>query len=339
MKEQAQALVDRFVQARDAIRAAFRMESDYMYPVCASVFLAADRPVEPEELDRCKKLVKGSVGIFSNFRGNIKLPLICMLAAGDDPEDRWEKTQRAYALLKERFFGSEYLALAALLLSDAVREEDLPALAARGRELYQRMKKEHPFLTGQEDSVFALLLAQSPRTDEELIEDMEACYALLDERFPKGDGLQSASHVLSLCPGTPEEKAGRVIALFDAIEAAGGKYGKDRQLPLLAALSLKEAREEELVQNLLEVDERLSVQKGYKGIFGLDRRTRTMHAAMLLCLPEAGESATAQAAAGQSALSLAAAQQATLAMIIAQQALMCALVASSAAASAANSAH
>ena len=119
MTEQPQALVDRFVQARDAIRAAFRMESDYMYPVCASVFLAADRPVEPEELDRCKRLVKESVGIFSNFRGNIKLPLICMLAAGDDPEDRWEKTQRAYALLKERVFGSEYLALAALLLSDA----------------------------------------------------------------------------------------------------------------------------------------------------------------------------------------------------------------------------
>ena len=101
MTEHPQALVDRFVQARDAIRAAFRMESDYMYPVCASVFLAADRPVEPEELDRCKRLVKESVGIFSNFRGNIKLPLICMLAAGDDPEDRWEKTQRAYALLKE----------------------------------------------------------------------------------------------------------------------------------------------------------------------------------------------------------------------------------------------
>ena len=195
MNERLQELAVRFIEDRDAIRAAFKLESEYMYPVCAQIFLAADRPVDREQMERCKALVKSTTGLFSNFRGNIKLPIVCMLAAGDDPEDRWARTQRAYALLKERFFGSEYLALAALLLSDTVGEEALPALAARGKALYQRMRKEHPFLTGQEDSVFALLLAESQRTDDELIDDMEACYGLLDERFPKGDALQSVSQI------------------------------------------------------------------------------------------------------------------------------------------------
>ena len=326
MNEDLQVLVTRFIENRDAIRAAFRMENSYIYPVCAQIFLLADRPVEAERLERCKALVKSGTGPFSNFRGNIRLPLLCMLTSSDDPQERWDRTKRAYAALKESFFGSEYLALAAMLLSDRVEEADVPALAARGKGLYQRMKKEHPFLTGQEDSVFALLLAESQRTDDELIDDMETCYRLLDERFPKGDGLQSASHVLALSPKTPEEKVRRMIALFDGIQNAGGKYGKDRQLPILAALSLGTASEEELVRGIMDLDGLLAQQKGYKGVFGLDRRTRMMHAAMLLSLPDR-----------QMEVVNAAAQQATLAMIAAQQALLCAVVASSAASSAAAS--
>ena len=330
MNENMQGLVDRFIENRDALRAAFRWESAYIYPVCAQFFLAAGRPVEREKLERGKALVKSTTGPFSSFRGNIRLPLICMLAAGDDPEDRWERTRRCYALLKESFFGSEYLALAALLLSDVVKEDDVPALAARGKGLYQRMKKEHPFLTGWEDSVFALLLGQSSRTDDELMEDMEACYALLDERFPKGDGLQTASHVLALSQDAPEEKVRRMIALFDGIQNAGGKFGKDRQLPILAALSLGPESVEGLCQGILDLDGLLARQKGYRGVFGLDRRTRAMHAAMLLSLPDR-----------QPELVNAAVQQATLAMIAAQQAMMCVVIASSTAANAAasSSAH
>ena len=330
MNKTPQELVIRFIETRDAIRAAFRWESEYIYPACAHIFLAADRAVDRERLERCKAMVKSTTGPFSSFRGNIKLPLICMLAAGDEPEARWEGTERTYGLLKEAFFSSEYLALAALILSEEVPEADIPALAARGKGLYQRMKKEHPFLTGQEDSVFALLLAESQRTDDELIDDMEACYRLLDERFPKGDALQSVSHVLALSQEAPEEKVHRLIALFDGIQRAGGKYGKDRQLPILAALSLAKGSVDELVQGLMALDGLLSQQKGYTGVFGMDRRTRMMHAAMLLSLPDR-----------QPELVNAAAQQTTLALIAAQQALMCAVIASSVAANAAaaNSAH
>lgn len=331
MNKTPQELVDRFIETRDAVRAAFRMENEYIYPVCAQIFLAADKPVEIEQLERCKALVKSSTSVFSSFRGNVKLPLLCMLAAGDDPEERWDRTRRYYALLKESFYGSEYLALGAMLLSDAVQEEDVPALAARGKGLYQRMKKEHPFLTGQEDSVFALLLSQSARSDDELIEDMEKCYVLLKERFPSGNGLQAASHVLALSSEIPVDKTFRMIGIFNAIEEAGGKYGKDWQLPILAALSLGQRFQEDLARELLEIDALLSKRKGYKGVFGLDRRARSMHAAMLLSLQHEAEPKQPVELVG------AAAQQATLAIIAAQQALMCAVVASSAASSAATS--
>ena len=331
MNKTPQELVDRFIETRDAVRAAFRMENEYIYPVCAQIFLAADKPVEIEQLERCKALVKSSTSVFSSFRGNVKLPLLCMLAAGDDPEERWDRTRRYYALLKEVFYGSEYLALGAMLLADVAKEEDVPALAARGKGLYQRMKKEHPFLTGQEDSVFALILSQSARSDDELIEDMERCYELLKERFPGGNGLQAASHVLALSSEIPVDKTFRMIGIFNAIEEAGGKYGKDWQLPILAALSLGQRFQEDLARELLEIDALLSKRKGYKGVFGLDKRARSMHAAMLLSLQHEAEPKQPVELVG------AAAQQATLAIIAAQQALMCAVVASSAASSAATS--
>ena len=268
MNESLQALVARFIEDRDAIRAAFKLENDYIYPVCAQIFLAADRPVERERVEACKALVKSTTGVFSNFRGNIKLPLL--------------------------------LALAALLLSDTVSEDGFPALGARGRDLFKRMRKEHPFLTGREDSVFALLLAQSDRSDDELIEDMERCYDLLREHFPGGDGLQTASHVLALSTEDPTDKAFRVVSLYNAIEAAGGKYGKTRQLPILAALTLGQRFAEDLARDILELDGFLATQKGYKGVFGMDKRTRIMHAAMLLSLSDqsSGQRATVNAAAG-----------------------------------------
>ena len=180
--------------------------------------------------------------------------------------------------------------------------------------------------------MFALLLAESPRPDDELIEDMETCYTLLSERFPGGDGLQTASHVLSMSQDLPADKAYRVISLYNAIEEAGGKYGKDKQLPILAALTLGQRFAGDLAQEIMELDGFLAGQKGYRGVFGMDRRTRTMHAAMLLSLPDRGD--------GQQEVVRAAAQQSTLAMIVAQQALMCALVACSAASTAAaSSAH
>ena len=319
MNKTPQELVDRFIETRDAVRAAFRMENEYIYPVCAQIFLAADKPVEIEQLERCKALVKSSTSVFSSFRGNVKLPLLCMLAAGDDPEERWDRTRRYYALLKESFYGSEYLALGAMLLSDAVQEEDVPALAARGKGLYQRMKKEHPFLTGQEDSVFALLLSQSARSDDELIEDMEKCYGLLtdgDERTP-GDG----GHVA-------REGTARLGFERRGAQLRPNRYAVRHELGRKLTPCTRH-----IGHDHHSAAHAICRKPGYLAChqLGLDKRARSMHAAMLLSLQHEAEPKQPVELVG------AAAQQATLAIIAAQQALMCAVVASSAASSAATS--
>ena len=314
-----------FLAARDTIKEHFRMEFSQLYPVCANIFCARGIPADENTLERCKQLLKQNTGVFSNFRGTVKLPSICMLAADDAPEALWQRTLENYAMLKERFFASEYLALASLLLARMPSDEPLEERVARGRALYKRMRKEHPLLTGSEDSIFCLLLAYSPQEDGALIAETEAIYTWLKERFHDSNAVQTASHVLSLYPGAPREKADRMIALYDALRAEDVVYGRSHPLAVLATLAMQAEDLPAAARDVRDVSEWLRGQKGY-GFFGADKRTRAMHAAMIEsdeCSPSVGSDAAIVGSA--------------LAIIAAQQAAMCAMIASSSAATAAAS--
>jgi hypothetical protein len=143
------------------------------------------------------------------------------------------------------------------------------------------------------------------------------------------NSIQTVSHVLAMAEGTPEEKTDRLIRLYDAIRDAGGKYGKYNELATLAALSLQTNDADETARDMLEADEFLSRQKGY-GVFGLDRRTRMMHAAMIVSDMLSPNDQT-QAAALTGTLSMIAAQEMAMVAIIAAS--------SSASAAAASSSH
>ena len=325
MKDSLFALCDQFIANRDTVKAAFRMDNNYIFPVCANLFCARGRMAQAEALRRSRDVIRSQTGAFSHFRGNIKAPLACILSMSDSPEGTMARAVDNYTLLRNSFSGSEYLALAAFLLADLDR--DAAGRAARGREIYRRMKAEHPFLTSSEDSVFAVFMAFSQLSDDRLIEDMEAVYRLVKTRFKDSNCVQTVSHVLTLSPGAPEGKVQRLFALYDALENAGGKYGKHYQLATLAALSAADADIRTLTEDILDVDYFLENQKGY-GFFGLDRRTRLMHAAMIV-----SDQYTLRESVDQAALA------GTLSMIIAQQMACCAAACAASSASSAAAAH
>ena len=202
MRESLKALCDSFIANRDVVKEAFRMESSHIYAVCANIFCARGIPADAAKLTESKALIRQKTGIFSSFRGIVRPPIACLLAVQDHPSSVLEQTLNCYDLLKKRFWGSEYLALLAFLLADMTKPGEEAEIIARGRIIYERMKAEHPFLTSTEDSIFAVLMAFSPHSDDELIADMETCYQLLRQRFPSGNALQAVSHVLALSEGT-----------------------------------------------------------------------------------------------------------------------------------------
>ncbi|MBQ8176011.1 MAG: DUF4003 domain-containing protein [Oscillospiraceae bacterium] len=322
MKPSLNAICESFIASRDTIRNDFMWDNGYIIHVCAASLAAKGIAADSEKMAACKKLVNDKTGIFSNFRGNVKLPVITYLAASENPEEKLEKSKKIYEVLKNYFFGSEYLAYVSLVLADMIELDRADEIAARSIRIYDLMRKEHPFLTGSEDSVFAALLAFSEKSDEQLIEEMERVYTYFKRKF-ESNAAQSVSHVLSLTDGDADAKCKRVEFIWDSLKNAGRKYSKYYEVAALAAFSLNEFDLSEAVDDILEVDKYLEAQKGY-GVFSIDKSTRLMHAVMLVSADYTCCTASSTAAVAT-----------TLAMVAAQQAAMCAVIAASAASTAA----
>lgn len=320
---------DLFIRNRDKIKVNFGWENAYMYPLCASIFTEKGMEVDIDKLSRCRDLLKQKTGIFSNFRGISKLMISSFLALDEHPEQKIDHALRVYDLLKEEFYTSTYLPVAALMMTDFARPEDDERIARRGRQLYQMMKQEHPFLTSREDSIFSVLLALSDLSNEQIIAEMERCYKILKPEFFSGNAVQSLSHVLTLGEASATDKCRRTINLFEVLKNRGCRYGTSYELPALGVLALLDADIDTLANDIAEVNEFLRSQKGF-GAFGIGAKQRLMYAGMLVGQEFIGNS-------GQPAMNMAAAGSA-ISLVIAQQAAMCAAIAaSSSAASSASS--
>ena len=310
MKENTRQLTMDFIENRDTIKKTIKFESSYIYPVAANIFCAAGVKANADKLTECKKLIKKNAGFASYLKGVVMTPFASKLCVSADPEAQFEKVMAMYGILKKHFSRSEYLALLATLLAEKTTAEEAEHIAERGRSLYDMMKKEHPILTSSEDNVMAGFMAFSEKDDRQLIDDAERCYDLLKKKFSDRNVIQTVSHILAMTDGAPEEKVDRLCGMFDMFAAAGRKYGKHYELPMLAALSVIEADEKELFDTVIEIDGQLSGQKGY-GALSLDKKTRLMHAAMLAAdLYE--DTDGAQAAVSASAIAVIAAQEAAM---------------------------
>ena len=316
MRTSLQEQCESFIENREIIKSVFKMENAYMYPICSAIITEKGMRADPERLRLCRDLLKEQTGPFSNFRGLTKLSLISMMSTDPNPEQKLRNAQQVYQYLKTCFSGSQYLCVAAMVISELVEPGYYKPMAEHTRRIYNLLKSKHPFLTGAEDSVFSALLAVSKKTDERIVDETEQCYNLLRPHFTSNNAVQSLSHVLALCEGNPERKCDTTVEVYRKLAALGRRYGTGFELPTLGVLAMVDRDVDRVLQELLEVDRFLGTQKGY-GVFGLDKRQRLMHGAMIVSGDYLEHCATMQVAFTQSAVALAAAQQAALCAAIA----------------------
>lgn len=315
----------RFIADRDAVKAAFPLENAAFYPVCALLFTDKGITADTAQLKACYKLFKGKLNMFSNFRGLAEVSVVSMLACDVDPAGRLELALEMHHELKEYFHSSPYLPLAATILSSAVERAQYPIIAERTRRIYDLMKQAHRFITSDEDSVFAAMLALSPLDGKAIVDEVESCYVVLKEHFYSHNAVQSLSHVLALVEDdmrTAKDKCRDTIALYESLKEKGYKYGANFELATLGTLAMLPCGIEETARDLIEVDSFLSKQKGY-GFFGAGKKQRLMHAGMLVVSERTENTKTMQGIAAGS----------TLSMVVAQQAATCAAIAAGIAAS------
>lgn len=327
MKLELQKRCEMFITNRDIAKAALSWESAYVYPLCAALFTSKGIVANEQRLRECNGLLKQNTGIFSSFRGISKMATVAALALSENPADKLEKLLFVFDKLKEVFWGSAYLTVAAAAITDFAEVSQYEAITKRTRIIYNHMKEAHPFLTSGEDSAFAALLALSGLNDQMVGQEMERCYQILKEHFWSKNAVQSLSHVLALGNEAAEPKCERVIRLYQSLKEKGYKYGTAYELPTLGTLALTGADIRQLSQDIMEADGCLKTQKGF-GAFGVGAKQRLMYAGMLVMNDAVPYTQTMEIAALNGIVSL----------VIAQQAAICSAMAASAAAASASSA-
>jgi len=280
MIEELQKRCDLFIENRDSIKAAFKWDSAYIYPLCAFIYTAKEMRVDVDLLRNCLDLLKQNTGVFSNFRGTSRLATVTMLSLSKAPEEKMERMLNIYSKLKELFWGSEYLVVTAAIIADLAEPGEYEQIAERTRTMYNHMKEAHPFLTSGEDSAFASLLALSGLDIDYIVQEMEKCYQILKSSFHFSNAVQSLSHVLALGDNPAEQKCKRTLELYEYLKDHKYKYGTSFELSTLGVFALLDADIETLAKGIMEVDDFLKTKKGFGG-FGVGARQRLMYAGML----------------------------------------------------------
>lgn len=288
MKPELEKLCREYIANRDAVAQAFRWDNGALHAVCANIFCACGQAADPERLKQCRGIIRSHTHLFSKFRGKkIRSILASLLSLGERPEDRMDLANEYYRLLKRRFRGTVYLVLSAFLLADLADKALTEQTVARGKDIYRRMNRKHRILTDKTDSVFAMLLAHGEASGDGLIDEIEIGYQALNRRFSSG-GAQTASQVLAMAGGAAEDKARRVVELYDALREAGVQYGRSSELAPLAALSLADTDIPTLVEEIRAADAFLKTQKGYEGTKDAEQAQRAMYAVMIVSDQYAG---------------------------------------------------
>lgn len=283
MRNELLTACQRFISNRDAFKEAGKWESSMLYPICAGVVQPKNRLVTPDEIKECKEMLKENTGVFSSFRGTVRLPIIAMLVSEFDSEKKLKNILEAYNALKKYFFAGESLTLSAIamtIVSDPLHYDET---AQRAKNIYKLIKKKHPIVTSVDDSAFCVMLTLSKRSDEKIAEEIEKCYIMLKNEFMSSDGVLSLSMIMSLCEEMSVEiKYGRAVELYNALRNRGIKYSRSYYLPTLGAIAVTNADIPQTADDIKEVYDYLKTQKGYGFFSSSSKQERALHALMIV---------------------------------------------------------
>lgn len=317
-----------FVKNRDIMKENFKWENSMMFPLCASIYTERGLKMNPDKMKLCKEIIKSNTGIFSSFKGIPFMVLVTLLSLEDNPESKFTEVLKIYDILRNEFRSSSYLPLSAFVISSISETDNYLSVTQKSKDIYIKMKNEHPFLTSSEDCGYAVLTALSNFQAEEAIDEMEKCYNFFKDKFFSANAVQSLSHILALGEESSIEKCNKAMNIFNQLKERNCKFGTGVELSVLGLLAITTENIDIAVNEIVEVNEYLLSCKGF-GAFGIGKTQRIMYSAILV-------SQESNKRFSEQAMHIAAVNSITN-LIIAQQAAMTAVIASSAAASSASS--
>lgn len=284
MNRELQENCDRLIKNRELICSVNKWEMDLLCLAAACVYTAEGVEADLERFAECDQILKKKAGLFSEYRGMVRIPLLCKMALAAQPDIYFDMVQETYKKLNQsKFFGSEDKVMAAMTIVDHKADQTIDQVVEKTKLLHQMMQKNHPFLTGENDIPFAAFLAVSGRGAEQLIADAEKVYGLLAKKFPSKDAVQDLSHVLALGSIEIESGCDKVVRISDSLKEQKHAFGMGRELSVLGILACLDMSPELIANQIVEADEYLKKVKGF-GSLTIGSEIRRMMAAQMVLL-------------------------------------------------------
>ncbi|MBS4193588.1 DUF4003 family protein [Lederbergia citri] len=259
-------MIDNYIQIFEQLHneMKWKVSDKKILMMIASLYSMNKKDFQYEHFFKIADEIKKRAGYFSYMRSESRYTAAAILDVNyGDPESKVSSLFELYEnMIKEKFNRGIFSYVAASVLLKIAGDRDYHSLIVKAKEIYNAMKKEHPFLTSAEDYPLAVLLASE--FSDDVTQRTEYYYEQLNQNgFYKGNNLQFLSHILSL---NNEEVEGallsRTIHVFDSFKEKGLKQ-KATYYPVMGMLAL--LPEEELnMEDIKDVYERFNQEKHFK---------------------------------------------------------------------------
>ena len=270
-----------YVQNLNALIEAYGREEGMLYPVCAGILLERKRPITAEELKGLRTHVRFDDDFTGDFKGSAVVPVACLLATSDHPEELTVKAPKLYRMLVETMPRSSFLALAVLALADGIPEEQFEEYAAKASRIYELLETGE-ILDHEGESFVAALLAMTNKSPELATSEADDLLNKLKPLFPLRSSARAVALTLSLSGRSNDADMRHIKRLMTKLQTSGMKLGGNHSMGLLGALAFCKFDNDHLVEKLRDADLALSAEKPYHGFFAVSRKRRLVHASILV---------------------------------------------------------
>lgn len=207
----------------------------------ASLYVMKSKEFQFERFLQIQDELKKQSSMFSPMRSHLSYTTAAMLHISF--ENAVDYIPSFYSLYEDfvqakfRRGNFTYIAASVLLTKQPAEDTSSKEIIAKAKDIYDGMRKEHPFLTSASDYPLATLIAFENR--EGIIEHIENFYIQLSHHgFRKGNDLQFLSHILSLHNDeTVEVLINRITLIYDSFKKHDIR-AKSSYYPIMGMLAL-----------------------------------------------------------------------------------------------------
>jgi len=257
---------DKLIEIYKQLNSDYRWKnSSNMNNLIALSYVMKGKEYFRDDLDRVNTYIKQNTGPFSCYRQKSILFSALLFLDFSDPEYRFDVLLDYEERLKSAGFKSyTYRPVTAYTLLMTGQPAKADFIIAQSFEIFNEMKKNHPWLTSGDDYPLSILLAASNRSVSSIMAEIEDIYRSLNEvGFSKGNGLQFLSHVLGLSQEKNNEKALKCRRLYkyfqeNKLKVYSGNYGS------LGLLTLIEDEGYSAAAEVLALSKYLSQSRGIR---------------------------------------------------------------------------